>query len=72
MLDSLDDEMDGTSGFLGGSMNRVRLMMNSGRGNRKVMCYVTVGVVGAFFVLYLTMSKLLGGSSSSRVMASQP
>ncbi len=54
--------MDGTSGFLGGSMARVKLMLNSGRGNRRIMCYVSLGVVFGLFALYLLMSRLLSGS----------
>ena len=69
LLDSLDDEMDGTSGFLGGSMARVKLMMNSGRGNRRVMCYVSVGVVIALFLLYLILSRLLTRPTSSSAPA---
>ncbi len=65
LLDSLGDDMEGSSSLLGGSLSRVRLMMNSGRGNRQLMCYVSIGVVFGLFMLYLMMRKLLSGSSSA-------
>lgn len=61
LLGALDDDMDGTGGFLGGTMNRVKHMMGTGRSNRKAMCYVAVGVVFTIFFFYLVIRKL--GSS---------
>lgn len=58
LLAGLDDDFDGTSGFLGSSLNRVKHMMNSGRNNRQLMCYVSVGVVFLFFVIYLLLRKM--------------
>ena len=47
--------MDSTSGFLGGTLGRVNQMVNSGRGNRKIMCYVILGVIIFAFILYSGM-----------------
>jgi blocked-early-in-transport protein 1 len=58
LLDGLEDGFDSTGGFLGNTLNRVKLMTQTGRGNRKVMCYVSVGVVFAFFVFYWIISKM--------------
>jgi len=63
LLGGMDDDMDSASGLLGSSLGRVRHMMNSGRGNRKLMCYVTAAVILGLFLLYLTMNKLMTGSS---------
>ena len=69
LLDSLDGEFDSTSGFLGGTLNRVKLMMGTGKSNRSVMCYVAAGVVVVIFFLYWTMGKMtdkaVSASSSS-------
>ena len=64
LLDSMDGDFDSTSGFLGGTLNRVNKMVSSGRGNRKIMCYVILGVILTIFFLYLTIKKLASGDSS--------
>ena len=61
----MDGDFDSTSGFLGGTMNRVNTMMSSGRGNRKLMCYVIIGFVLTIFFLYFAIRKLTTGDSSS-------
>ena len=65
LLDSLDGEFDSTSGFLGGTLNRVKLMMGSGKSNRQVMCYVAVGVVVLVFFLYWTLGKMADAASTT-------
>lgn len=64
LLGSLDDEFDGTSGFLGGTMNRVKHMMGSGRNNRQLMCYVTIGIVLMLFMFYFIIGKLFSSSKT--------
>lgn len=64
LLNSLDDDFDSAGGFLGGTMNRVRHMMNSGRGNRQLMCYVSLGLVGAFFFLYFVLRRVSSGGAA--------
>jgi len=65
LLDGLDGDMDGTSGLLGGTLNRVNLMMSSGRGNRKVLCYVILAFMFLAFLLYTGIYRLVTSSSSS-------
>lgn len=65
LLNSLDDEFDGTSGFLSGTLNRVNHMMNQGRSNRQLMCYVSVGVVFMLFFLYWVLNRTLAKSVKS-------
>lgn len=64
LLDSMDGDFDTTSGFLGGTLNRVNTMMASGRGNRKIMCYVILGMILTVIFLYFTIRKLTSGESS--------
>ena len=65
LLDNLDGDFDSTTGFLSGTMNRVNLMVNSGRGNRKLMCYVVIGTIGLLFFVYMILGKLISSMSSS-------
>ena len=65
LLDNVDGDFDSTSGFLGGTMNRVNSMITSGRGNRKLMCYIIIGVVLTIFFLYFALKKLTTEESSS-------
>ena len=64
LLDNLDGDFDGASGLLGGTLNRVNLMMSSGRGNRKVMCYVILAVIFLSFLVYTGLYRLFTSSSS--------
>jgi len=64
LLDSMDGDFDSTSGFLGGTLNRVNNMVASGRGNRKLMCYVIFGVILTIFFIYFTIRKLTSGENS--------
>ena len=57
LLDNLDGDFDSTSGFLGGTLNRVHVMMSSGRGNRKIMCYVVLAVIFLAFLVYTGLYK---------------
>jgi hypothetical protein len=46
-------------------MNRLNMMIGSGRSNRRFMVYVTIGVVAFLFILYLIIGKITSGSTSS-------
>lgn len=65
LLDNLDGDFESTSGFLGGTMTRLKVMMGSGRSNRKLMCYIAVGVVGVIFFLYFALKRLTASSPST-------
>ncbi|WAR02121.1 BET1L-like protein [Mya arenaria] len=61
MDDHMSGEFDSSQGLLTGSMNRINSMVNSGRGNRKVMCYIIAGLVILFFISYYLVTKVTGG-----------
>ena len=65
LLDNVDDDFDSTSGLLGGTLNRVNLMISSGKGNGKLMCYVATGFIFVVFFIYLLLDKLYGKLSGS-------
>ena len=46
-----------TSGLLGGTVSRFNNMVASGRGNRKMMCYLVGFLVAAFLVLYFLLNR---------------
>lgn len=58
----LDDHMMGdfesSQGLLTGSMNRINHMVSSGRGNRKLMCYIIIGLIALFFISYYLITKV--------------
>jgi len=66
LLDGLDGDMDSTSGFLGGTLGRVNQMVNSGRGNRKIMCYVILGVIMFAFILYSGSTEFFHPQATAR------
>ena len=57
-------EFDSTQGLLGGSVNRIGKMVSSGKGNRKLICYMVLLSVIMFFVIYF-ITKWSGGSKGS-------
>ncbi len=58
-----DDDFDSTTGLLTGSMNRINHMVGSAKNNRKLMCYISLGLVILFIVLYYIVSHFTGGGS---------
>ncbi|KAK2566322.1 BET1-like protein [Acropora cervicornis] len=58
-LDGMGDEFGSSSSLLSGSAARLSKMINSGRSNRKVMCYLIAGLVGLFIVGYYALSKVI-------------
>ena len=51
-----DGDFDSTTGMLSGSMKRINYMVNSGKSNRKLMCYLILGLVLIFFLLFYVIS----------------
>lgn len=45
------------TGLLSGSVKRFTGMTHSGRDNRKLLCYVSAGLVALFFLLYFLVSR---------------
>ncbi|XP_075784487.1 BET1-like protein [Pelodiscus sinensis] len=56
-LDSTDSDFMSVTGLLTGSVKRFSTMTRSGRDNRKLLCYVSAGLVVVFFILYYLVSK---------------
>lgn len=57
-LDGMDSNFLSATGLLTGSVKRFSTMVRSGRDNRKILCYVSVGLVVAFFLLYYLVSRM--------------
>jgi len=56
-------EFESSQGLLTGSMKRINHMVSSGKGNRKLMCYIILGLIVLFFLSYYLISKVTGGWS---------
>lgn len=57
-LDSMGGDYESTQGLLGGSVHRLSHMVQANRGNRKLMCYLVLGLVLLFFLTYYLISKV--------------
>lgn len=51
-------DYESTQGLLGGSVHRLSHMVQANRGNRKLMCYLVLGLVLLFFLTYYLISKV--------------
>ncbi|XP_012942111.1 BET1-like protein [Aplysia californica] len=60
-LDGVAGDFGSSEGLLSGSMNRLSNMVSSGKGNRKVMCYIILGLVLLFVVFYYFIMRITGG-----------
>ncbi|KAG7468422.1 hypothetical protein MATL_G00142720 [Megalops atlanticus] len=56
-LDGMDSNFLSATGLLTGSVKRFSTMVRSGRDNRKLMCYISAGLVIGFFLLYYAISR---------------
>nr|XP_055048224.1 BET1-like protein [Misgurnus anguillicaudatus] len=57
-LDGMDSNFLSATGLLTGSVKRFSTMVRSGRDNRKILCYVSIGLVALFFMLYYLVSRI--------------
>ncbi|XP_006012267.1 BET1-like protein isoform X2 [Latimeria chalumnae] len=57
-LDGMDSDFLSTTGLLTGSVKRFSTMVRSGRDNRRILCYVSIGLVTAFFIFYFLVSRV--------------
>nr|CAB3225362.1 BET1-like protein [Phallusia mammillata] len=55
-LDGMGSDFMSTTGLLGGTVTRFSKMMDSGRGNRRMMCYVVAFLVALFFIIYFILT----------------
>nr|XP_054756820.1 BET1-like protein [Lytechinus pictus] len=59
-LDGMGDDFSSSEGLLSGTVKRLDGMLSSGRGNRKLMCYMIVGIVLLVVFAYLLLSRVTG------------
>uniref|UniRef100_A0A0B6Z4V9 t-SNARE coiled-coil homology domain-containing protein n=1 Tax=Arion vulgaris TaxID=1028688 RepID=A0A0B6Z4V9_9EUPU len=59
-LDGMSGDFSSSEGLLSGSMNRLNNMVSSGKNNRKLMCYIIIGLVVLFIVTYYIISSVAG------------
>ncbi|XP_058502221.1 BET1-like protein isoform X2 [Solea solea] len=57
-LDNMDSNFLSATGLLSGSVKRFSTMVRSSRDNRRILCYVSMGLVVVFFVLYYLISRI--------------
>ncbi|XP_015227702.1 BET1-like protein [Cyprinodon tularosa] len=57
-LDNMDSNFLSATGLLTGSVKRFSTMVRSGKDNRRLLCYVSGGLVLAFFLLYYLISRI--------------
>lgn len=53
-----DSNFLSATGLLTGSVKRFSTMVRSGRDNRKILCYVSIGLVVLFFMLYYIVTRI--------------
>uniref|UniRef100_A0A8D0GIU7 BET1-like protein n=1 Tax=Sphenodon punctatus TaxID=8508 RepID=A0A8D0GIU7_SPHPU len=56
-VDGMDSDFMSVTGLLTGSVKRFSTMTRSGRDNRKLLCYVSAGLIVVFFILYFLVSR---------------
>ncbi|XP_077452067.1 BET1-like protein isoform X1 [Stigmatopora argus] len=57
-LDSMDSNFLSTTGLLGGTVKRFYNTIRSGRDNRRIMCFIAMGLIVFFFVVYYTYTRM--------------
>lgn len=58
LLDSMGNDFDSGQGFLSGSYGRMNKMLSTGGKNRRVMCYISLFLVGMFVIIYYLLAKV--------------
>lgn len=53
-----DSNFLSATGLLSGSVKRFSTLVRSSRDNRRILCYVSVGLVVVFFLLYYLVSRI--------------
>nr|XP_033784632.1 BET1-like protein isoform X2 [Geotrypetes seraphini]XP_033784633.1 BET1-like protein isoform X2 [Geotrypetes seraphini] len=56
-VDGMDSDFMSVTGLLTGSVKRFSSMSRSGRDNRRLLCYISAGLIGIFFLLYFLFFK---------------
>ncbi|XP_067903063.1 BET1-like protein isoform X2 [Heterodontus francisci] len=53
-----DSDFLSVTGLLTGSVKRFSTMVKSGRDNKKLLCYISVGLVLLFFIFYYLVTRI--------------
>lgn len=57
-LDGMDSNFLSATGLLTGSVKRFSTMVRSSRDNRRLLCYISIGLVVVFFILYYIVMRI--------------
>lgn len=57
-LDGMDSNFLSATGLLTGSVKRFSTMVRSSRDNRRLLCYISIGLVLVFFILYYIIMRI--------------
>ncbi|XP_020784451.1 BET1-like protein [Boleophthalmus pectinirostris] len=57
-LDGMDSNFMSATGLLTGSVKRFSTMVRSSRDNRRILCYISIGLVVVFFILYYIVMRI--------------
>ncbi|KAM4553867.1 BET1-like protein [Fundulus heteroclitus] len=57
-LDNMDSNFLSATGLLTGSVKRFSTMVRSGKDHRRLLCYVSGGLILGFFLLYYLVSRI--------------
>ena len=58
LLDNIDGDFNSGETLLGGSLNRIKGLLTSGRQNRKIMCYMSAFVILFLFLVFYLLGKV--------------
>ncbi|KAK7073843.1 BET1-like protein [Halocaridina rubra] len=61
LLDGVGNDFTSSDTLMGGSINRVKTLLTSGRQNRKVLCYTALFVVLLIFMVWFFSSRIFSG-----------
>jgi blocked-early-in-transport protein 1 len=53
-------DFESSQSLLGGSMHRMSHMIGAASTNRRLMCYIIIGLVILFFITYYIISRISG------------
>ncbi|XP_066990572.1 BET1-like protein [Macrobrachium rosenbergii] len=61
LLDGMGNDFTSSDSLMGGSINRVKNILTSGRQNRKVMCYMAGFIILFIFMVWFFSSRIFSG-----------
>ena len=63
LLDDLGGGFESTFGFLSGGRHHVNRLLQSSRGNRRFLCYLSLGIAAFLFLAYYLIGRALSSST---------